>query len=197
MARICAKTFPDLETSLCVRLRVEKDLYAPCPINHHIIMARGLYDFFWEMSQFTTCELGICGCKGDHNPMLCPLERCRVCHKYGHWDLICPEAGQHALFLTSEGRSPSFVTEYTQDLSKLKSVRMMCSLGIYQLFFPIAEEIEDMVVDEFYQNCSKTHCSNCGKVGNPMVCKCAPKRKCPRCRRIHHTMFCGAFIPNK
>lgn len=197
MSRFCAKKPADLETSLCIELRTDGGSYVPCPINHHIIMARSLYDFFWEVSQLTTCQWYGSGCGGDHNPMMCPKIRCHVCLNLGHWNLVCPEASQHVSYLNKDGYSCSLITDYVQDLSKLKTVRLRCAFGMYQIFFPIYEDLEEISPEEFYLACTKSRCINCGKYGNSMVCQCAPKRKCSRCGRIHHIMLCGALIRDK
>ncbi len=34
-------------------------------------------------------------CNGTHSPMVCPHEKCAHCGVYGHWDFICPNAGDY------------------------------------------------------------------------------------------------------
>jgi len=196
MSYYCAKKPSELPLSLCVEL-YNGEVRTPCPINHHIVMGRNLYDFFWETSQKEVCKAGQFGCEGNHNPMLCPKQRCRVCFKMGHWDLICPSADKYISCITQNGDSPSLVTKYTDDLFEIVTVRLVCSRNIFQVFFTVFEEEEEMDIDEFYQTCTHINCANCGKIGNTMVCQCAPKKKCLRCKRIHHIRLCPAMIPDK
>lgn len=192
-SRYCAVKYNDLKTSLCVKIRVNDDLYTPCPINHHLVMGRGIYNLLWQI-----VNTNVCTCGKNHNPMLCPKEKCRMCRKIGHWDLICPEADRHIWFITKDGYSPSLITCYTQDLSKIITVSLMSSVGLFQQFHLVydEDEYEKITVDEFYQKCTLINCTNCGRIGNPMVCQCASKKRCLRCTKKHHIMLCPAVIPD-
>lgn len=150
------------------------------PVNHHAFLAP-MYPLFWPLCLETSCRM----CKGTHNSILCPKEACYLCGMMGHRDLICPEGDLHICNLTADGNSTSQKTNYTDDLSLVKTVQLFTSRFGRQRFSINKDCLLGLPAQVFYVVCSGRRCIHCNKHHNSMIC---PSQLCMACGKSGHSI---------